>query len=130
MSPSRNRNRETKKATTPSGPPNPGSVYKAHSSILIGGDAKKDVMRRVGAIKAIPGPPPAWITLGRTTTDHRRGDLPSPADDRCGLNLDGWWSKRFQHTIQAEQLGNEVQCPYLGELSEEARIQVLAYYDE
>lgn len=35
---------------------------------------------------------------------------------------------RFKHTIYTSDMGNEMNCPYKGELSAEARIQVLTYY--
>lgn len=138
MSPSRNRYKESQKRAPspdqsasgdPSGPPNPGSVYHAHRSILIGGDAH-EAKRRVVAIKSPPGPPDMWITLGRSTTDHRAGDLESPKQDDCSFDKKGWISMRFKHTIFTSNLGNEAYCPYKGELSVESRIKVLAYYDD
>lgn len=132
MSPSRKRQRAEKTAEAtgePSGPPSPGSVYKAHRSILIGGDAH-EAKRRVAAIKSPPGPPDMWITLGRTTTDRRPGDLESPAQPDCSFDKKGWFSMRFKHTIYTSDLGNETNCPYQGELSDPSRIKVLAYYDE
>lgn len=137
MAPPRKRHREAQKkaraqvntpAAATSGPPNPGSVYKAHRSILIGGDAH-EAKRRVVAIKSPPGPPDLWITLGRSTTDYRKGDLVSPKEPDCSFDKKGWISIRFKHTIYTSDLGNEVNCPYQGEMSEETRIQVLDYYD-
>lgn len=127
MSPARNRSREAKKRADATGPPNPGSVYHAHRSVLVSGDAH-EAKRRVAAIKSPPGPPDLWITLGRTTTDHRPGDLESPKQPDCSFDKTGWFSMRFKHTIFTSDMGNDVRCPYKGELSEEARIQVLAYY--
>lgn len=129
MSPSQKRNRQPKKPASETGPPNPGSVYKAHRSIMIGGDAH-DALRRVVAIKPHPGPPPSWVTLGRTTTDHKPSDLESPAEPACSLDKPGWWSKRFQHTIETTTLGHPALCPYMGELSEGERIKVVDYYDD
>ncbi|MFB9315180.1 hypothetical protein [Nocardioides plantarum] len=96
---------------------------------MIGGDAH-DAKRRVVAIKSPPGPPDYWITLGRTTTDHKPGDLASPVQLDCSFDKPGWLSMRFKHTIETQHLGNPARCPYQGELSEESRIKVLAYYDE
>lgn len=137
MSPSRNRNREAQKRhaleqradSGKSGPPNPGSVYHAHRSVLLSGDAH-EAKRRVVAIKSPPGPPDLWITLGRSTTDHRPGDLESPKQPECTFTKKGWFSMRFKHTIYTSDLGNEVRCPYKGEMSVESRIKVLAYYDD
>lgn len=96
---------------------------------MIGGDAH-EAKRRVACIKSPPGPPDMWITLGRSTTDHRPTDLPSPAQPDCSFDKPGWFSMRFKHTIYTTYLGNPVNCPYTGELSEDARIKVLAYYEE
>lgn len=137
MSPARNRQKEAKKeqeadkaaaGPTP-GPPRPGSVYHAHRDILIGGDAH-EAKRRIAAIKSPPGPPDLWITLGRTTTDNRPGDLESPMQPDCSFDKKGWFSMRFKHTICTSNLGNEARCPYKGELSEDSRIKVLSYYDD
>lgn len=95
---------------------------------MLGGDAHP-VGRRVVAIKAPPGPPFFWITLGRSTTDHRPGDLYSPVQRDCSFDKEGYFSTRFKHTIDADQLGKPL-CPYKGELSEPSRIKVLTYYDE
>jgi hypothetical protein len=71
-----------------------------------------------------------WITLGRSTTDHRPGDLESPRETDCSFDKKGWFSMRFKHTIYTEYLGNPVNCPHKGELSEVSRIKILTYYDE
>lgn len=129
MSPA-NKNRT--KRTTPapaSGPPNPGSVYHAHRDIIIGGDAH-EAKRRIACIKSPPGPPDMWITLGRSSTDHRPGDLETPKEPGCSFDKVGWFSMRFKHTIYTNDLGNKVLCPYKGELSDETRMKVLAYYDD
>jgi hypothetical protein len=130
--PPANKNRNKTKKAAPaasSGPPNPGSTYKAHRQILIGGDAH-DALRRVVAIKSPPGPPEMWITLGRSSTDHQPGDLETPPEPACDWNKAGWISMRFKHSIETRWLGNPVVCPYTGELSEETRIKVLTYYDD
>lgn len=135
MSPARSRKREAPKQrpapeqSEPSAPPNPGSVYQAHRSILIGGDAH-EAKRRIVCIKSPPGPPDMWITLGRSSTDHRPGDLESPEQPNCSFDKKGWFSMRFKHTIYTEHLGNVVNCPYQGELFEESRAKLLAYYHD
>jgi len=105
-------------------------VYKAHPDVLIGGDAHK-VARRVGCIKPIPGPPHVyWITLGRSTTDHKPSDLAHDPEPAIDLDKKGWWSMRFKHTIAADVFGNEVRCRHLGELSGEACKNLLDYYEK
>lgn len=129
MSPARRRNQKSKKGSEGTGPPNPGSVYQAHRDILIGGDAH-EAKRRVVAVKSPPGPPEMWITLGRSTTDRRPGDLASPKQPDCSFDQAGWFSMRFKHTIYTSDVGHQVRCPYMGELLEESRMAVLAYYDK
>jgi hypothetical protein len=107
--------------------PEPGDVYGADPSVLIGGDAHR-ASRRVAVLVPVIGMP-WWRTMGRSTTEHQAGDLPSPADPRCNLTQDGWWSERFLHTVESRHFGNRVLCPYYGALCDEARIALLAFWE-
>ena len=104
-----------------------GEVYGASPSILMGGDAHS-AARRVGTIREVVGLP-YWTTVGRTTTDHVPGDLPSPVDLSCGLDREGWWSDRFQHSIETRHFGNETLCPFFGSLPKDVRAELLVWYE-
>lgn len=111
----------------PDSEPIPADIYGASPSILVGGDAH-ETYRPVGVVAALPNTT-FWTTLGRSTTTRSRGDLASSVDTSCNLNKPGWWSERFQHTIEGSRFGNEVLCPFYGHLQEPGRSEFLEYWE-
>ncbi|OZE04006.1 hypothetical protein CH249_12515 [Rhodococcus sp. 05-2255-3B1] len=93
--------------------------------ILVTGDAHM-AARRIGVVAAFANTN-LWTTLGRSTTTHSKGDLASPADPTCQLDKPGWWSERFQHTIDGATFGDDVLCPFYGHLQEPARSAFLDF---
>jgi hypothetical protein len=108
--------------------PEPGDVYGAEPSVLLGGDAHP-AKRRVAALEPVVGMP-WWRTLGRTTTSARQGDLDSPVELSCNLDKPGWWSLRFQHTVETRHFGNSTLCPLYGRLPEPERSRLLKYWED
>jgi hypothetical protein len=113
----------------PDNSPEPADVYGVHPDVLLSGDAHADKLRRIVAVEKVRDLP-AWIVLGRTTSDARPGDLHSPEEDGCKLDKVGWWSVRFKHTVETRRFGNPVYCPFFGMLSEPGRTDVLNYWEK
>ena len=112
----------------PDNSPEPADVYGAHPDVLLSGDAHAVRLRRIVAVEEVKSLP-AWIVLGRTTTDQRPGDLHSPVENSCKLDKVGWWSVRFKHTVETRRFGNPVYCQFFGALPEPARTDVLDYWE-
>jgi hypothetical protein len=107
--------------------PTLGDIYKVSAMHILGGDAKGvNANRPVGIVREARHD--LVVTLGRSTTDVRPGDLSTPPMCDIGLDKGGAFSTRFQHSLPRPIFGGPT-CTYAGALPQEWAEQLVALYE-